>query len=609
LFLIIFTPLAYGAIEPWGIVIFELTAAFMALVWFLKMLANGKIEYVKNPLNPLILAFIFYICLQLFFSRNTQYAILNTLPHSIYLWATKTELLKITSYGLFFFVILNTIKAPQQVSRILSYIIAAGFIFSLFYLMRYFGVKAPRGLINRDHFSAYLGMIIPIALGLLFAPSVNAARYSLTAKRFLLFFFVIIMGAALFFTMSRGGMFSFILALLFVAVLVSKRRDFKSKKWVLSIVFIFIALTIVWIGATPVIERIFSIKVEIASLYFGGRMPIWKGTIDIIRDYFIYGSGLGTFNYIFPKYQPSEIASAHYTYAHSDFLELLSEVGIVGFFIFVSGIIVFAVCTFRQFNIRRDSYVIGMSIGIFGSLMSIFLHSFTDFNLHIPANAIMLSIILPLSTVILNSYYGPQNKRYETITINHKSHVSVHNSVKVFRYGFLVINVLAILFYGAICVKPAIADYYFKQAKKVDVPLYAKRYTLNAIKFDPSNAEYHYELAKSYYKNRKLNCSLEEYKTAVKLNPTNSRYHQSLAWINGQLAVLSARAANRYSLDADEYRQKAISEFKTAIELEPNNSRRYSVYSRWVSEHGLKNNNSISLKKMQKANWIILKNF
>jgi O-antigen ligase len=411
MFLLVFTPLAFGAVHPWSIAIFEVSAAFMAIIWIFKMLRFGTLESIRTPLNGFIFLFILYVFFQLFFSRYPLSAIRYPLPSSIYSWSTKTELLKLISYAIIFLVTLNTIKTKRQITRILSVIITMGFSMSIFYLMRYFGAPAPRGFINSDHFSAYLGMIIPLSLGFLLVPSLSSdtrpsakpPRKGTTSDiRPLLFFFALIMSAALFFTMSRGGMFSFIAALLFIALLVSTRRSMKKKGWIILAIAVFIILVIAWLGATPVVERILSIKAEIAPRYFGGRLPIWQGTIGIIKDNFIFGTGLGTFNYIFPKYQPLAIINKHYTYAHSDFLELLSEVGIVGFSIFLLGLIAFIIYASRHFRLRHDPWVTGMSICIFGSLASIFIHSFTDFNLHIPANAVLLSVILALFVSILN---------------------------------------------------------------------------------------------------------------------------------------------------------------------------------------------------------------
>ncbi|MEA3305689.1 MAG: O-antigen ligase family protein, partial [Candidatus Omnitrophota bacterium] len=563
-FLIIFTPFAYGAVEPWGIAIFEITAAVMFLTWVLKILKNNIIEFIKTPITIFIFLFIFYVFLQLF----SRYSVLATR----YFHATRIELLKIIAYSMIFFVTLNTIKTKQQITRILSVIIATGFLMSVLYLIHYFGVNAPRGIINPDHFSAYLGMIIPLTLGLLF---VKAKSYELRAKsqsgaqHFLLFFCVITMSTALFFTMSRGGMFSFIFALLIIAGLVLTRKSIKKKGWLISAVLIFIILTITWLGATPVVEKILSIKVEITSRYFGGRLPIWQGTAELIKDYPMFGTGLGTFNYIFPKYQPAGIISKHYTYAHSDFLELLSETGIIGFSLFALCPMLYALYVFRRFRKRHDPWIIGISIGIFGSLAAIFVHSFADFNLHIPANAVLLTILLSLFIVILN--------------LGHKSQVTSH---KIFRVGKIVLYPITALLSGifiVVSVTPAIAEYYVSISSLRGHE--GAEAISKALRLDPTNAAYHYQLGRLYSKPEDRGMRFAAYKKAVELNPTNAKYHQSLAWTYGQLSSLrggstptSLRGAKRRS----NLKNMAHKHFQLATSLEPNNPYRHRTYAIWL---------------------------
>jgi O-antigen ligase len=568
--LLAFTPLAYGAVHPWSIALFEIIAALMAMLWIFKMLPNGRLEFVRNPITPCIFLFIGYVFLQYFLSQypilNTQYSI-----RSIYPWSTKTELLKIISYAMIFLVTLNTIKTKRQITRILSVIITVGFSMSIFYLIRYFGAPAPRGFINPDHFSAYLGMIIPLSLGFLLVPSLNFdsqhttyhGPWTMDHRQILLLFSILMTSAALFFTMSRGGMFSFIAALLFIALLVSTRRSIKKKSWIILAIAVFIILVIAWLGATPVVERILSFKAEIASRYYGGRLPIWQGTIGIIKDNFIFGTGLGTFNYIFPKYQPVGIIAKHYTYAHSDFLELLSETGIIGFSLTVVCGLWTAFYLFRRFNQRHDPWVVGISLCVFGSLASIFIHSFTDFNLHIPANAVLLTILLSLLISIFNTTKceaSPQGD-HQPWTMDHGQTISY--PIALLAAGLLVIYTVA-----AIC--SAMADYYAN--KKETVPA-GDRFLFTAIRLDPSNAKYHYELGRLYGKSKTYELQLAEYQSAVRLNPTNSQYHQSLAWAYGQKDI-----------------SEAHQEFKTAIELSPNYYYPYQVYAIWLFNYPTKEN-------------------
>lgn len=158
IFLIIFTPLTHGTVKPWSIAVFEITALLMVVVWVFSMLQEGKLTFIKNPLTIIISLFIAYIFLQFLLPQNFPLT-------SLYKHTTKTELLKIIAYILIFFVLLNTITTKAQITRILSFLIGTGFVMSIFFLMRYFDVSAPRGIINPDHFAGYLSMIIPLSIG------------------------------------------------------------------------------------------------------------------------------------------------------------------------------------------------------------------------------------------------------------------------------------------------------------------------------------------------------------------------------------------------------------------------------------------------------------
>jgi len=523
------------------------------------MLKTGTFEFVRNPLTLFIFLFIFYVFLQLFFS--------------IYFWATKTELIKVISYALIFFVTLNIIKTRPQITRILAVIMIMGFVMGIFYLMRYFGVVTPRGFINPDHFSAYLGMIIPLALGFLLV------SISQSQPRFLIFFCTIIMAGALFMTMSRGGMFCFGAALLFMVGLALTRRSIRGKGWIISLTLIFVILAIAWLGATPVIERILSIKAEVTSRYFGGRLPIWQGAVNIIRNYPLFGTGLGTFNYIFPKYQSAQIIAGRYVHAHSDILELISEIGIPFFLLMVGYGLLIVVYLFRRFYARHNAWVTGLSIGIFGSLTSIFLHSFTDFNLHIPANAILLTIVLSLLIVILNYKPAPQRS-----VSGAAKYISVASGT---RYSLCVLASIFTLAFIIISVCSAFADYYATHSTIVDL----KR----ALIFDPTNATYHYELGKLYAKQDKID-AISIYKRAVELNPTNSRYHQSLAWAYGHLEPGSSNEALEPGLVI-----KSHEHFQTAIDLEPNNPYRHRAYAIWLFNHPTEENFKRGVVEYKKA--------
>jgi len=79
-----------------------------------------------------------------------------------------------------------------------------------------------------------------------------------------------------------------------------------------------------WIGLDAVISRFFTV-----SEGFEERWKIWVDTYRILKDFPLFGSGLGTFSQVFPMYRTFYIQNL-VTHAENDLLHLASEVGLVG---------------------------------------------------------------------------------------------------------------------------------------------------------------------------------------------------------------------------------------------------------------------------------------
>jgi len=153
-----------------------------------------------------------------------------------------------------------------------------------------------------------------------------------------------------------------------------------------------------WIGLNPVLVRL-------SDLSSGERPEVCQNTINMARDFPLFGTGLGTFQYIYPKYR--SLPSQHYyDHTHNDYLELLSDTGLAGFVIVLSGFTLFFWKTLTRWWERRDPFARGVALGGGCSIIVALTHSFAEFNLHIPANALFFSLLLGLihNTVYLRRY-------------------------------------------------------------------------------------------------------------------------------------------------------------------------------------------------------------
>jgi O-antigen ligase len=126
------------------------------------------------------------------------------------------------------------------------------------------------------------------------------------------------------------------------------------------------------------------------------RATIWKDTLRLIDAHPWVGSGLGTFSIAYPGVQTS-FDGKLVSHAHNDYLEFASELGIPAALLLFGGIfylLLQSAWCFRRNENRLDRAVV---LGCFGSILSISLHSLTDFNLQIPANALVFAVILGMA--------------------------------------------------------------------------------------------------------------------------------------------------------------------------------------------------------------------
>lgn len=123
-----------------------------------------------------------------------------------------------------------------------------------------------------------------------------------------------------------------------------------------------------------------------------GRWPIWRDTLHLLGAYPIFGSGPGTYGTAFLKHQTAYVDLA-FTYAHNDYLQVASEMGMVGFSIFFGLMIVIFVRAIRAATGSGSHQIRALAMGCAGAMAALAVHSLTDSNLYVRPNALILSWI------------------------------------------------------------------------------------------------------------------------------------------------------------------------------------------------------------------------
>ena len=119
-----------------------------------------------------------------------------------------------------------------------------------------------------------------------------------------------------------------------------------------------------------------------------GRLETYRSTLRMIADHPWFGTGLGTFLWIFPAYRSGGSMWGIWEYAHSTPLELTAELGLpLAILTGVAWLAVIVVLFRGVVTRRRDRIVPTAALAV--AVLSL-AHSFVDFSLQIPGHAIVV---------------------------------------------------------------------------------------------------------------------------------------------------------------------------------------------------------------------------
>jgi putative inorganic carbon (HCO3(-)) transporter len=333
-------------------------------------------------------------------------------------------LMKTLAYIAIFFLFLalvNNRERVQNAGRVLVYAAVLHAIYGV--LMHLSGVKdvmfgeefihgssASGFYPNRNHFAGMLNMMLAIGIGLLIAGLSERKAKSwkqvaghviewILSPKMLLRLSLCILVIALTTTHSRMGNTSFFASLLIVGMIgiaLSKHAQRNVVVLLVSLVVLDLAIVGSWFGVEKLVKRLEETTVQKVE----EREEPAAYALGIVGDYPVFGSGAGSFYVTFPKYRPETIAQ-FYDYAHNDYAQLTAETGVVGIGLLGLVVAITLGVALRAQAVRRDPLMRGMSFASLMGITAILIHSWVDFNLYIPANAVFFMVLIALGWISL----------------------------------------------------------------------------------------------------------------------------------------------------------------------------------------------------------------
>jgi O-antigen ligase len=260
--------------------------------------------------------------------------------------------------------------------------------------------------INRNHFAGWMVMALPVVLGLLLGVLARLPRpasrgwsgwlrAALTAdsgRPILVATAVLVMGMSVVLSGSRSGMAAFVVAMLVMAGWVLARVERRRVGGLAAASILVLAgLAAAWAGAGIVVDRFGRASADIA-----GRLSAWQDTMQIVRDFPVFGTGLGTYAQAMLVYQ-TEHRSVMYAQAHNDYLQLAAEGGLlVGLPVLVLVGLVVREGWRRLRAPDDDPMTAWLRAGAVAGLAGIAAQSFVEFSLQMPGNRVLLVLLLAI---------------------------------------------------------------------------------------------------------------------------------------------------------------------------------------------------------------------
>jgi len=414
--IIIFSILSFGAVEIWSSAIMKASVFTLMIIYLIWGRTDTPLQISKEEKYMIValFGFLVYVVVQMIpfpsiilkylspesFNIYSYYTTDKdpTMSISLYAYKTGIEFLMMLTYSLFFIVLAFSIKDMSTLQRMLKILVYFGFGLAIFaiiqkatwngklYWLRELTMQGagPFGpFVSRNNYAGFINMLIPLSLGLAFTRR--------NRERQLLFgFFALIMAVSLFISLSRGGIISFFAGIIIFALFLAWDRFRTNKRWALAAFVFAVFLYLLYLGIDPIIDRFY--KTDLAR---EDRFAVWSATFNAFKDFYFTGSGLGTFINIFPFYTPQNIdINVIFDHAHNDYLEFILEAGIIGTILLILFLYFFIRCIVSS---KWDRYTGIFRVSLLSSIATMVVHSISDFNLHIPSNALMLSAVFGMA--------------------------------------------------------------------------------------------------------------------------------------------------------------------------------------------------------------------
>ena len=252
---------------------------------------------------------------------------------------------------------------------------------------------------NKNHNAAFLFSLIPLGAFVFERAPPRGTRYAIAALSG--FYMMISLGLLL--TGSRSALGLGVVSFILTYWLILKDRFVglarRGKSIYIGVLGVFLVASILapFFGLFEIFDRFRGN--EVASDI---RWTVAAASFDVAKTFFPFGSGLGTFERVYPLFQStSAIVSGVVNHAHNDLFEIVLETGLLGVLVLAGGLALVVVHAVR--NIRENDATVKKERFAALIIISLLLvHSIWDY----PMRTTALAAIFAYCCAVLSTVAG-----------------------------------------------------------------------------------------------------------------------------------------------------------------------------------------------------------
>lgn len=394
-FVLVFAPVAFGAVRGTEYALVQWALLVMTGLALARLFVKEKFRFWLPPALWSVLPFVAYAAWR-YSAADIEYL-------------ARQEFIQIAFGALLLSLVVTNLYEQEAQRTIVWTLIAVATLISMYGIYQWlagsdrvltvlragsYHGRASGTYICPNHFAGFVEMCLPLAVALAIGARISAV------KRILLVYGGAVMFVGIAASGSRGGWVACMASMAVLLVVIAQRRGFR---WVALALAAVVCVGGYWTYQRAIKERVDS------GVIFGPlretRSMIWTSAYRMWRDNFWTGIGPDHFDARYRGYREAhDKAQGRPGRAHCDYLNTLTDYGVIGLGLALLPIGVLGWSAIRSWpHLRRTSDSLGKksestrSAIVLGSacgLIALLAHSWVDFNMHIPANALTAVVLM-----------------------------------------------------------------------------------------------------------------------------------------------------------------------------------------------------------------------